>query len=207
MEFVPVEELRAAQPVRHWIGTAEIGIDYAIVLSTCAGLFGFIVGDTVRLISRDPPRLLITGRTSQMLSAFGEHLIGAEIEDAVAHAAHSIAASVTDFVAGPVFPGEAAARGHHLFLVEFSAPQPEPREVAAFARALDERLAALNSDYRAHREKGFGLDPPEVQLVRCGGFAAWMKAKGKLGGQHKVPRIVPDPVAFIAISRELAGKS
>ena len=205
MEFVPVGELRAAQPARHWIGTAEIGIDYAIVLSTCAGLFGFVVGDTVKLVSRDPPRLLITGRTSQMLSAFGEHLIGAEIEDAVAHAARSIAASATDFVAGAVFPGEAAARGHHLFLVEFSAPRPEPRAVAAFARALDERLAVLNSDYRAHREKGFGLDPPEVQLVRCGGFAAWMKARGKLGGQHKVPRIVTDPAAFITISRELAG--
>ena len=95
-EFVPVEELDSASPTRHWIADAEPGVNYALVLSTCAGLWGYVLGDTVELVERDPPRVKVTGRTSYMLSAFGEHLIAAEVEAAVSAAAAEIGASVTD---------------------------------------------------------------------------------------------------------------
>jgi hypothetical protein len=204
MEFVPVEELHSQRPTRHWIATAEPGVDYALVLTTCAGLFAFALGDVVRLVSRMPPRIVITGRTSTMLSAFGEHLIGAEIDQAVGEAASAIAATVTEFAVGPVFPVGTAAKGCHLFLVEFGEPLPDPRRLELFAHALDDRLSALNDDYRVHRAGDFGLDAPEVRAVKPGAFAKWMKARGRLGGQHKAPRVVTNPEALAALAQALA---
>lgn len=188
-EFVPVEELGSANPTRHWIGNAETGIDYAIVLTTNAGLFGYVIGDTVRLVDRDPPRLLITGRTSYTLSAFGEHLIGEELESGVAAAAQSIGAAVADFSAGGLYPDDRHPLGRHLFIVELD-PTPSPDALARFARTLDADLAARNEDYAAHRAGGHGMDAPEVAAVPPGFFADWMRERGKLGGQNKVPRVV-----------------
>lgn len=188
-EFVPVEELGSANPTRHWTGNAETGIDYAIVLTNNAGLFGYVIGDTVRLVDRDPPRLLITGRTSYSLSAFGEHLIGEELEGAVAAAAHAIGAAVADFSVGALYPDDRRPLGRHLFIVELD-PPPSADALARFARTLDADLAARNEDYAAHRRGGHGMDAPEVVAVRPGFFADWMRARGKLGGQNKVPRVV-----------------
>jgi hypothetical protein len=198
-EFVPVEELGAPSPTRHWLATAELGVDYALVLSNCAGAWSYIVGDTVRLVSRTPPRLVITGRTSYMLSAFGEHLIDEEIERAVAIAADTIGRTVSDYTVGPVFPDRAGALGGHLYLVEFAGAVPDRAAIEAFGAALDKALAADNDDYRAHRAGGFGLSAPEVRALAPGAFAAWMKSRGKLGGQHKVPRIVNDAMLFRAL--------
>jgi hypothetical protein len=194
-EFVPVEELDAAKPTRHWLGNVETGVNYAIVLSTCSGCWGYVIGDTVRFVSRDPPRLLITGRTSYSMSAFGEHLIGEEVEDAVAHAAAAQGLTVTDFSMGAVYPKNAGELGGHLFVVEFDA-LPSAAATAAFAAAIDERLKARNDDYRAHRAEGFGLNAPMVRAVAPGTFAQWMKSRGRLGGQNKVPRIINDQVLF-----------
>jgi hypothetical protein len=191
-EFVPVGELDSANPTRHWIATAETGVDYALVLSSCAGLWSYVLGDTVRLVDRTPPRLLVTGRTSYMLSAFGEHLIDEEIEEAVAAAAESIDRTVPDFVVAPLFPERAGERGGHLYVVEFAGPPPTDAPLARFAETLDRRLAARNEDYDAHRAGGFGMRAPEIRAVPGGTFAAWMRSRGKLGGQHKVPRIVND---------------
>lgn len=199
-EFVPVDELDSAKPARHWLGNAETGVNYAIVLSTCSGCWSYIIGDTVRFVSLDPPRILITGRTSYSLSAFGEHLIGEEIESAVADAAESHNLTVTDFSVGAVYPEKAGELGGHLFIVEFD-QLPPPTAVAPFAETIDTRLKALNDDYRAHRAEGFGMRAPEVRAVPPGTFAAWMKSRGRMGGQNKVPRIIDDQTLFADLTR------
>jgi hypothetical protein len=194
-EFVPLEELDSANPTRHWIETVETGVNYAIVLSTCSGVWSYVIGDTVRFVSTKPHRILITGRTSYSMSAFGEHLIGEEVEDAVAAAAQSIGAAVTDFSMGAVFPRQQGDLGGHLYIVEF-AQTPPPAAVAQFASVIDETLKRRNDDYRAHRAEGFGMKAPEVRAVPPGSFAAWMKSRGRLGGQNKVPRIINDQTLF-----------
>lgn len=196
-EFVPLDELSAASPTRHWLDTAEIGVNYALVLTTCAGLWSYILGDTVRLVSRNPPRLVVTGRISWGLSAFGEHLIGEEIDKAVAAAAAEVKAGVADFTVGPVHSIDSGRSGHHLYVVEFVRRLTEG-ECCRFARAIDRELAALNKDYAEHRAGDFGMRPPEVRAVAAGSFARWMKARGKLGGQNKVPRVIADASAFQA---------
>ena len=195
-EFVPVEELGSAAPTRHWLANAEIGVNYALVLSTCAGLWSYVIGDTVRFVDRDPPRILVTGRTSYSLSAFGEHLIGEEIEKAVATAATAIGSAVADFSVGALFPQGEGELGGHLYIVEFSDGAPSPDRLAEFARVLDETLCTLNVDYRDHRAGGFAMRAPAVHPVPPGTFAAWMKRRGKLGGQNKVPRIINDEALF-----------
>ena len=195
-EFVPLDELDAASPARHWIATVEPGIDYAIVLSSCAGAWGYILGDTVRFLETDPPRILVTGRTSYMLSAFGEHVIAAETEEAVAVAANAIDAAITDYCVAPVFPESAGSKGGHRYVVEFVEEPPEPRRLAAFRDALDDHLCILNEDYKEHRIDDYGLRAPEVEAITPGTFLGWMKRRGQLGGQHKVPRIINDDALF-----------
>ncbi len=182
-EFVPVDELDRPNPTRHWIANAELGVNYAIVLSTCAGMWAHVVGDTVRFESLDPPLLSFTGRTKYTLSAFGEHLISEEIEASMALAAEQTGAAVQEWHAGPVFQG---SLGHHHFLVEFSTP---PTSLDAFRTALDADLSRRNADYAAHRVEGVGLPMPALSSVRSGAFTDWMRSRGKLGGQHKVPRM------------------
>lgn len=191
-EFVPVAELDSPAPSRHWLADVETGIDYAVALTTCAGLWSYIVGDTVRFVDLDPPRLLVTGRTSYMLSAFGEHLIDEEIEESIAAAAESIGAMISDYSVGALFPEGEGALGGHVYVVEFAEPVAGAERLAAFARDLDARLSTTNDDYRAHRAGGTGMNPPVIEPVRPGAFAAWMKSRGQLGGQHKVPRIIND---------------
>ncbi|MBM3559059.1 MAG: GH3 auxin-responsive promoter family protein [Alphaproteobacteria bacterium] len=198
-EFVPAGELDAPQPTRHWLGDIECGVEYAIVMSSCAGLWGHVVGDTVRFVDRAPPRLLVTGRTSYMLSAFGEHLIDAELEEAVSAATGVIGALVTDWSVAPRFPARAGERGHHLFVVEFTA-SPGADAAARFLSVLDAALADTNDDYRAHRSAGVGIEAPRLLVAPPGAFAAWMKARGQLGGQHKVPRIVNDATLFASLT-------
>ncbi len=194
-EFVPVEQLEQEHPTRHWLETVETGQDYAVVLTTCAGLWSYVLGDTVRFVSLNPPRLLVTGRTSYFLSAFGEHLHGAEIEQALAEATAEL--GLVEFTVGPVFAG---TRGHHHWLVECTTPG----DAATLATALDSSLATLNDDYAAHRQGG-QMGPPQVTLLPPGAFTAWMRAQGKLGGQHKVPRVISDPARFAAAAAGLQG--
>jgi len=185
-EFVPVDELESEYPTRHTIGEVEPGARYAVVLTTCAGLWAYVLGDTVCFEKRDPPLLRFTGRTRQFLSAFGEHLIGEEVERAVASAAEGCGSAVVDFHVGPVFPDSATAPGRHRFFVEFAGPAPD---TTRFAARLDGMLCDINEDYRAHRRGDLTLLPPDVRTVPPGGFSDWMRSRGKLGGQHKVPRM------------------
>jgi hypothetical protein len=184
-EFVAVSELGGMNPTRHTAAEVEPGVQYAVVLTTCAGLWSYVLGDTVCFESRDPPLLRFTGRTRQCLSAFGEHLIGEELERAVARAAERTGATVVDFHVGPVFPGAAATVGRHRCFVEFDVT---PTDAKTFTTTFDAELSAMNEDYRAHRAGDLTIGPPELIVVPRGGFAGWMKDRGKLGGQHKVPR-------------------
>lgn len=185
-EFVPVEELSSEHPTRHTLADLEPGQQYAVALSTCAGLWSYLLGDTVCFDRRDPPLLRFTGRTKYCLSAFGEHLISDEVEGAVAAAADAEGAMVSDFHVGPLFPATAAEPGCHTFLIEFTR---RPADPARFAERLDAELQQRNASFAAYRVGDVSLGPPRVVVVAAGGFAAWMKSKGKAGGQHKVPRM------------------
>jgi hypothetical protein len=182
-EFVPIEELGSPRPTRHWLGNVQVGMNYAIVVSTCAGMWAHIIGDTVRFESLDPPLVTFTGRTQYTLSAFGEHLISEEVEAAVAAAAAATGAAVRDWHVGPVFRG---TPGYHQFVVEFLQP---PADLITFRQTLDADLAQRNADYLAHRVGDVCLPMPALTSVRPGGFDAWMRDRGKFGGQHKVPRM------------------
>lgn len=201
-ELVPVEELGAPAPTRHWLGNAATGINYALAVSSCAGLWAYLLGDTVRLVSRAPPRVVITGRTAYALSAFGEHLIGEEIDEAVTLAAAAIGAAVTDYSVGALYPGPDTVLGCHLYVVEL-AGLVDDGACQTFIASIDRRLLAINDDYRAHRAGGFGMGPPRLLAVAPGGFARWMKHRGQLGGQHKVPRVINDPALFADLRRFL----
>ncbi len=200
-EFVPLEELDAPRPTRHWLKDAQPGVNYALVVSSCAGLWAYVLGDTVRFVDLAPPRILITGRTSYMLSAFGEHLIAEEIEQSVAGAAEAIGANVVDYSVGALIPERSGDLGQHLYIIEFAGAVPAVAQIQEFVRALDERLAATNQDYGTYRAGGHRLNAPRVHAVPPGTFAAWMKQRGQLGGQHKVPRIINDPALFEALRR------
>jgi len=178
-------------------------VNYAVVLSNCAGAWSYIIGDTVKFVSRDPPRVLVTGRTTYSLSAFGEHLIDAEIEESVTAAAQEIGANVTDYSVGPVFPTGPGTRGRHFYIVEFERAVADRGRLERFAARLDKALAETNEDYATHRAGGFGLDPPQVMEIAPGSFAEWMKRRGRLGGQNKVPRIIND-ATLLANLREFA---
>jgi hypothetical protein len=182
-EFIPVEELGSDRPTRHWLGDVRTGVNYAIVVSTCAGMWAHVIGDTVRFESLTPPLLTFTGRTRYTLSAFGEHLISEEVEGAVADASAGTGASVRDWHVGPVFHDPL---GHHLFVFEFLRPPADLRE---FRRVLDAELSRRNAHYQWFRDEGGGLPLPALVVAGADSFDDWMRSRGKLGGQHKVPRM------------------
>ncbi len=182
-EFIPVDQLDDPNPRRDWLGNVEPRINYAILMTTSACLWSHLVVDTIRFESVDPPLIVFTGRTKYTLSAFGEHLISEEVEGAMADAASATGGSVLEWHAGPVFEGKL---GYHRFLVEFSKP---PDDLVSFRDKLDQNLCDRNADYQAHRVEAVGLPAPSLVEVSPGGFTDWMRSKGKLGGQHKVPRM------------------
>jgi hypothetical protein len=199
-EFVPMDQFTDPAPERHWLATAQTGIDYALVVTSPSGLWSYVLGDTVAFTSLHPPRLRVTGRTGWSLSVVGEHVSGGELDRAIALAARDQNVLVHDYAAAPLHPDAADSRGGHLFLVEFDTPPPLDR----FAAALDRALAEGNADYASHRAGEYGMRPPRVLAVPPGGFQSWMAARGKLGGQHKVPRVISDP-AMLAGLMDAAG--
>ena len=199
-EFVPVEELASARPTRHWIGDAQTGVNYALVLSNAAGMWAYVLGDTVRLIERDPPRLLITGRTATSLSAFGEHLIEEELVTAVTRAAETIGKTVVDFSVG-AHHGRDGDANRHVLVVEFAGERPDGAAMERFLAQVDGTLAELNHDYAEYRENSVRIAPPEGIAARSGAFEKWMRARGRLGGQNKVPRVLTDPQLLDSLRR------
>src|SRR5204863_1119269 len=142
-EFIPVEDLGKERPTRHTLATAELGVQYAVVLTSCAGVWSYLVGDTIAFEQKNPPLIRFTGRTKYFLSAFGEHLISEEVEKAVALAAEASGGSVTDYHVGPVFPESANAVGRHRYLVEFAR---SPGDLGRCGRELDAALCRINED-------------------------------------------------------------
>jgi hypothetical protein len=185
-EFVPVEDLGTDRPRRHTVADVELNRQYAVVLTTPAGLWAYVLGDTVRFTARDPLRLQVTGRTRHHLNAFGENVIVEEVERALTGACRRTEAEAVEFTVAPLHPSAEEPRGGHEWLVEFRIPPQEPED---FARVLDERLMALNADYRTRRAGSVGMVAPRVTPLPAGTFHRWMRVAGKLGDQHKVPRV------------------
>ena len=192
LEFVPLSRTRSKQPSRHWAAIWKPAVDYAITVTSCAGLWSYVLGDTVRFLNVRPPHLIVTGRTSYALSSFGEHLTGEEIESAVTRAAAGIGAMLADFSVGTIYPQNDHSRGGHLYIVEFSSPLHRQRCAQKFIETVDQELRRRNDDYSVHRSGGFGMDRPKLMAVQRGTFEGWMKSRGRLGGQNKVPRIISD---------------
>ena len=163
----------------------ETGRNYAMIISTSCGLWRYMIGDTVRFTSVKPYKFIITGRTKSFINAFGEELIVDNAEQGLLYACRKTGAEVREYTAAPVFM-DSDARCRHQWLVEFS---KEPEDLAEFARLLDGRLQQLNSDYEAKRFKNITLQPLELVKARPELFNDWLRSKGKLGGQHKVPRL------------------
>jgi hypothetical protein len=159
--------------------------NYAMLISTSCGLWRYKIGDTIRFTSTNPYKFVITGRTKSFINAFGEELIVDNAEQGLSYACQQTGAEVLEYTAAPVFM-DANAKCRHQWLIEFSKP---PQDLQQFAQLLDEKLQEVNSDYEAKRFKNITLQPLELIQARQGLFADWMKLRGKLGGQNKVPRL------------------
>ena len=159
--------------------------NYAMLISTSCGLWRYKIGDTVRFTSTNPYKFVISGRTKSFINAFGEELIVDNAEQGLAYACEQTGAEILEYTAAPVFM-DANAKCRHQWLVEFS---KSPNDLAQFARLLDQKLQEINSDYEAKRYKDITLQPLEIVEARKGLFNDWLKQRGKLGGQHKVPRL------------------
>lgn len=184
-EFVPAAELGAPSPRRLTIADVRLGQSYVILLTTPAGLWSYVLGDTVRFVSLDPPQLVITGRTRHFVNAFGENVIVEEVERAAAEACLRSGAELVEFTVAPAYPGGPGQPARHEWAVEF---RTRPSSLAGFAWALDEALRALNTDYRTKRAGDVGMAAPRVIPVAPGSFHRWLAGRGQLGDQHKVPR-------------------
>ncbi|QKG54247.1 GH3 auxin-responsive promoter family protein [Hymenobacter sp. BRD67] len=188
-EFLPAEQYDSPDPRPIPLEDVTIGPSYALVISTNAGLWRYLVGDTVRFTSLRPYRVRITGRTKHFLNAFGEEVVVENAEAAIAAAAHATGCAVRDFTAAPVYfeAGPGTSRGGHEWAVELTGPPPA--DAARFGQLLDEELRRLNSDYDAKRHRDLALAPPHVHFVPAGTFESWLRGRGRLGGQRKVPRL------------------
>ena len=187
-EFVPLEDvgMPEAQAVPLW--EVETGRNYAMVITTTGGLWRYMIGDTVRFTQTDPYKFVITGRTKSFINAFGEELIVDNAERGLQAACAATGAQVKDYTAAPVFMNDRGSC-RHQWLIEFDRP---PQSLETFAEKLDQALQTLNSDYEAKRYKNLTLQRLEVIAAPKGLFDLWLKSKGKLGGQHKVPRLCND---------------
>ncbi len=201
-EFVPVEDLAIERPRRHTVAEVALNRPYAVVVSTGAGLWSYLLGDTVRFTGRDPLRLAITGRTRHYANAFGENVTVEEVERALLGACRRTEAEVVEFTVAPRYPSGEEPRGGHEWLVEFRIPPHEPED---FARILDETLAVLNADYRAKRTGDAVMVAPRVTELVPDTFYRWMRANGTLGDQRKVPRVTNDRAVAEGLLTAAAG--
>ena len=184
-EFVPMAEFGKPNARAVSLTDIELGKNYAMLISTSCGLWRYVIGDTVMFTSKSPYKFRITGRTKHFINAFGEELIVDNAEKGLARACAETGAKVLDYSAAPVYMDE-HGKCRHQWLIEFAVM---PDSVEHFAEVLDKTLKDVNSDYEAKRSKDIALQRLEVVVARPGLFNDWLKAKGKLGGQHKVPRL------------------
>lgn len=184
-EFMPVSEYGKKDPQTVGLHQVETGRNYAPVISTNGGLWRYLVGDTIQFTSLYPFRVKVTGRLKHYINAFGEEVIVDNTDKAVAMACEATGAIVNDYTAAPVY-FTTEANGAHEWLIEF---EKAPDDLERFTHALDSALKGINSDYEAKRYKNIALGLPVVHSLEKGKFNEWLRQKGKLGGQHKVPRL------------------
>ena len=184
-EFIALDDFSKGNMKSVTIGDAKPGINYVMVISTNGGLWRYITGDTIMFTETFPFRFRITGRTKHFINVFGEELISDNTDKAISVACERTGAKVREYTAAPVFMSENKAGGHE-WLIEF---EKRPENMQFFAEVLDNALKSLNSDYEAKRSYNMNLDFPLVKAVPDGTFYAWLNKRGKLGGQHKVPRL------------------
>ncbi|MDP4263548.1 MAG: GH3 auxin-responsive promoter family protein [Bacteroidota bacterium] len=185
MEFMPVSEYGKKNPSTIGLQEVEIGKNYAQVISTNGGLWRYIVGDTIQFTSLHPFRIKVSGRLKHFMNAFGEEVIVDNTDKAIAIASQKTGAVVNDYTAAPVYFSD-TSNGAHEWLIEF---EKEPETIYGFTKELDTALKSINSDYEAKRYKDIALRMPIIHSLKKGVFTGWLRSKGKLGGQHKVPRL------------------
>ncbi|MEI7980602.1 MAG: GH3 auxin-responsive promoter family protein [Bacteroidota bacterium] len=187
-EFIKVDQINCDNPRAYTLAEIELHTNYAMLISTNAGLWRYMIGDTIQFTSSSPYRIKISGRTKNFINAFGEELIIDNADKALAIACERCHAVLAEYTAGPVYL-EGEQKGAHEWLIEF---EKAPDDLAFFTSILDTALKSLNSDYEAKRYHGLLLEEPRVRIMPAHTFYRWMKCKGKLGGQHKVPRLSND---------------
>ncbi len=184
-EFIPMDEIDNEHPTVVPLSGVQTGRNYAMVISTSCGLWRYLIGDTVTFTSKNPYKFIITGRTKHFINAFGEELIIDNAEKGLQYACEQTGAEVLEYTAAPVFMDN-HAKCRHQWVIEFA---KAPEDLALFASLLDKKLQELNSDYEAKRYKDITLQHLEIIPARQNLFNQWMKSRGKLGGQNKVPRL------------------
>lgn len=187
-EFIPTDEFDKEFPKTLSLAQVETGKNYGLVISTNAGLWRYKVGDTIRFTSTAPYRIQVSGRIKHFINAFGEEVIVDNSDEAIRKACTATHAIITDYTAAPIyFSGE--GKGGHEWIIEF---EKQPDDMQRFTEILDATLQSINSDYEAKRHKNMALQMPVIHSAPAGTFYNWLKSKGKLGGQHKVPRLSND---------------
>lgn len=184
-EFMPAEEYQKEKPATVGLKDVVLNKNYALVITTNGGLWRYLIGDTIQFTSVNPYKIKVTGRLKHYINAFGEEIIVDNSDKAVAIASEKTGAIVTDYTAAPVYFSD-NSNGAHEWLIEFD---KEPDDIEKFTTELDTALKSINSDYEAKRHKDIALSLPVVHSVKRGTFSEWLRSKGKLGGQHKVPRL------------------
>lgn len=184
-EFLPMDEFESEKPNIVPLEGVEIGRNYAIIISTVCGLWRYEIGDTIQFTSVRPYKFVITGRTKYFINAFGEELIMDNAEKGIEAACKATGAQISDYTAAPIFM-DSNAKCRHQWLIEFT---KMPDSISDFERILDSKLQEINSDYEAKRFHDVTLQQLEVVVARKNLFNDWLKLKGKLGGQHKIPRL------------------
>ena len=184
-EFIPMSDYKGENSKAISIADVKKGIDYALIITTNGGLWRYLIGDTIRFTSLEPYRIKITGRTKHYINVFGEELNIENVEDALKLTCEKTNAIITEYTVGPVFM-KGKEKGGHEWIIEF---EKTPESLSYFTEILDNALKAINSDYEAKRYKNMTLELPKIHSVKKGLFYSWLKKKGKLGGQHKVPRL------------------
>ena len=186
-EFIPAGEIYNENPTRLSLKDVKVGENYALIINSNAGLWGYNIGDTVKFVSVDPYRLVVTGRTKHFISAFGEHVIGEEVEYSLMKIANEENVHITEFTVAP-FVSEGKGKSYHEWFIEF---ENKPHDISVFSQRLEETLMNKNS-YYADLIHGNILKSLKITPIRRNGFIDYMKSIGKLGGQNKVPRLSND---------------
>ncbi|MBP9600449.1 MAG: GH3 auxin-responsive promoter family protein, partial [Lutibacter sp.] len=184
-EFIPMNHFEDENSKTIPLSKVQLNVNYALVITTNAGLWRYLIGDTIKFTSLEPHRIRITGRTKHFINVFGEELIIDNVETALTKACLKTNCEVSEFTVAPIFMNGNKSGGHE-WIIEF---KKHPENIDYFTEILDNAIKAINSDYEAKRYNNLTLALPKINVAREGVFYDWLKQKGKLGGQHKVPRL------------------